>query len=96
VSWNLPVLEVVYFYNHRLNRWMASGSSSLSPVGGGGAFTIPGSINDYILSNSTGGSTAYARVYTCGLTNSGYSVLHDLLGFAIAVDIFNPGGGVAP
>ena len=96
VSWNLPVLEVVYFYNHRMNRWMAAGSASLSPVGGGGAFTIPGSINDYILSNSTGGSTAYARVYTCGLTNSGYSVLHDLLGFAIAVDIFNPGGGVAP
>ena len=96
VSWNLPVLEVVYFYNHRLNRWMAAGSSSLSPVGGGGAFTIPGNIDDYILANSTGGSTAYARVYTCGLTSSGYSVLHDLLGFAIAVDIFNPGGGVAP
>ena len=96
VSWNLPVLEVVYFYNHRLNRWMASGSSSLSPVGGGGAFTIPGSISDYILSNSTGGSQAYARVYTCGLTNSGYSVLHDFLAFAIGVDIFNPGGGVAP
>ena len=96
VSWNLPVLEVVYFYNHRLNRWMAAGSSSLSPVGGGGAFTIPGDIDDYILANSTGGSTAYARVYTCGLTSSGYSVLHDLLGFAIAVDIFNPGGGVAP
>jgi hypothetical protein len=96
VSWNLPVLEVVYFYNHRLNRWMASGSSSLSPAGGGGAFTIPGNIDDYILSNSTGGSQAYARVYTCGLTSSGYSVLHDLLGFAIAVDIFNPGGGVAP
>jgi hypothetical protein len=96
VSWNLPVLEVVYFYNHRLNRWMAAGSSSLSPVGGGGAFTIPGSISDYILSNSTGGSQAYARVYTCGLTNSGYSVLHDLLGFAIGVDIFNPGGGTGP
>jgi len=96
VSWNLPVLEVVYFYNHRLNRWMAAGSSSLSPVGGGGAFTIPGSISDYILSNSTGGSQAYARVYTCGLTNSGYSVLHDFLAFAIGVDIFNPGGGVAP
>jgi len=96
VSWNLPVLEVVYFYNHRLNRWMAAGSSSLSPVGGGGAFTIPGSISDYILSNSTGGSQAYARVYTCGLTNSGYSVLHDLLAFAIGVDIFNPGGGTGP
>ena len=96
VSWNLPVLEVVYFYNHRLNRWMAAGSSSLSPVGGGGAFTIPGSISDYILSNSTGGSQAYARVYTCGLTSSGYSVLHDLLGFAIGVDIFNPGGGTGP
>jgi hypothetical protein len=75
---------------------MAAGSSSLSPVGGGGAFTIPGNIDDYILANSTGGSTAYARVYTCGLTSSGYSVLHDLLGFAIAVDIFNPGDGVAP
>lgn len=96
VSWNLPVLEVVYFYNHRLNRWMAAGSSSLSPVGGGGAFTIPGSISDYILSNSTGGSQAYARVYTCGLTSSGYSVLHDLLAFAIGVDIFNPGGGTGP
>lgn len=96
VSWNLPVLEVVYFYNHRMNRWMAAGSASLSPVGGGGAFTIPGDIDDYILANSTGGSQAYARVYTCGLTSSGYSVLHDLLGFAIAVDIFNPGGGVAP
>jgi hypothetical protein len=96
VSWNLPVLEVVYFYNHRLNRWMAAGSASLSTVGGGGAFTIPGNITDYILSNSTGGSTAYARVYTCGLTSSGYSVLHDLLGFAIGVDIFNPGGGIAP
>ena len=96
VSYNLSVVEVVYFYNHRMNRWMAAGSATLSPVGGGGTFTIPGSINDYILSNSTGGSTAYARVYTCGLTNSGYSVLHDLLGFAIAVDIFNPGGGVAP
>jgi len=96
VSWNLPVLEVVYFYNHRLNRWMAAGSSSLSPVGGGGAFTIPGSISDYILSNSTGGSQAYARVYTCGLTNSGYSVLHDFLAFAIGVDIFNPGGGTGP
>lgn len=92
VSYNLPVIEVVYFYNHRMRRWMASGSASLSPAGGGGAFTIPGSVNDYILSNSTGGSTAYARVYTCGLTNSGYSVLHDLLAFAIAVDIFNPGG----
>lgn len=96
VSWNMPVLEVVYFYNHRLNRWMAAGSASLSPVGGGGAFTIPGSVNDYILSTSTGGSTAYARVYTCGLTSSGYSVLHDLLGFVIAVDIFNPGGGLGP
>jgi hypothetical protein len=96
VSWNLPVVEVVYFYNHRLNRWMAAGSSSLSPAGGGGAFTIPGSISDYILSNSTGGSQAYARVYTCGLTNSGYSVLHDFLAFAIGVDIFNPGGGIAP
>lgn len=96
VSWNLPVLEVVYFYNHRMNRWMAAGSATLSPAGGGGAFTIPGSISDYILSNSTGGSQAYARVYTCGLTSSGYSVLHDLLGFAIGVDIFNPGGGVAP
>ena len=96
VSWNLPVVEVVYFYNHRMNRWMAAGSATLSPAGGGGAFTIPGSINDYILSNSTGGSQAYARVYTCGLTNSGYSVLHDLLAFAIGVDIFNPGGGVAP
>ena len=96
VSYNLPVVEVVYFYNHRLNRWMASGSSSLSPLGVPGTFTIPGSINDYILSTSTGGSQAYARVYTCGLTNSGYSVLHDLLAFAIAVDIFNPGGGVAP
>jgi hypothetical protein len=79
-----------------MNRWMAAGSASLSTVGGGGAFTIPGNITDYILSNSTGGSTAYARVYTCGLTNSGYSVLHDLLGFAIGVDIFNPGGGIAP
>ncbi len=96
VSWNLPVVEVVYFYNHRMNRWMAAGSASLSPAGGGGAFTIPGSISDYILSNSTGGSQAYARVYTCGLTNSGYSVLHDFLAFAIGVDIFNPGGGVAP
>jgi hypothetical protein len=96
VSYNLPVVEVVYFYNHRMNRWMAAGSATLSPVGVPNAFTIPGSISDYILSNSTGGSTAYARVYTCGLTNSGYSVLHDLLGFAIAVDIFNPGGGVAP
>ena len=96
VSYNLPVVEVVYFYNHRMNRWMAAGSATLSPAGGGGTFTIPGTINDYILSNSTGGSQAYARVYTCGLTNSGYSVLHDLLAFAIAVDIFNPSNDGAP
>jgi hypothetical protein len=96
VSYNLPVVEVVYFYNHRMNRWLAAGSTTLSPAGGGGTFTIPGSINDYILSTSTGGSQAYARVYTCGLTNSGYSVLHDLMGFAIAVDIFNPGNDGAP
>jgi hypothetical protein len=96
VSYNLPVVEVVYFYNHRMNRWMAAGSTTLSAADSNREFQIPGSINDYILSNSTGGSQAYARVYTCGLTNSGYSVLHDFLGFAIAVDIFNPGGGVAP
>jgi hypothetical protein len=32
----------------------------------------------------------YARVYTCGLGNSAYTILHDQLSLEVTVDIFGP------
>lgn len=93
-SWNLPVVEIVYFYNFPQKRWIAAGSAILSGgANAGGTFTPPGILQDYIIGNSSGGTDIYARVYTCGLSSTSYSVLHDLLNLQMAIDIFDAGGG---
>ena len=94
-SWNLPVIEVVYFYNWKQRRWQGAGNLSLNQIGAGTTFRITGPAQDYAIANSSGGSSIYARVYTCGLgsNNSGYTVLHDLLALRVDIDdVFNPGG----
>ena len=91
-SWSLPVVEVIYFYNWKQRRWTGAGSITISQAGTPGGFIVPGNPQDYAIANSSGGTTVYARVYTCGLGSTGYSVLHDLLRLAVDVDIFNPNG----
>ena len=93
-SWNLPVVEIVYFYNFPQQRWIAAGSAVLAGgAAGGGTFSPPGVLQDYIVGNSSGGTDIYARVYTCGLSPTAYSILHDLLQLQMVIDIFDAGGG---
>ena len=95
-SWSLPVVEVIYFYNWKQRRWTGAGSATVAQTGTGGVFQVPGNPQDYAIANSSGGTSVYARVYTCGLGSTGYTVLHDLLRLEGQVDIFNPGGGIEP
>jgi len=91
VSIPLPTVEVVYFYNFTQQRWVSAGTSVLGSDAVVTGFAPPGSLDDYVVGTSTGGSAVYARVYTCTLSPSGaFSILHDLLGLQITVDIFNP------
>ncbi len=93
VSWNLPVLQIIYFYNLVQQRWQPAGYAALTNQIGGGNYAPIGDIRDFLQLTPTGGSRIYARVYTCGLTTQAYTVLHDQLNFTLDVDIFNPGGG---
>jgi hypothetical protein len=95
-SWSLPVVEIIYFYNWKQRRWTGAGSTTVAQNGTAGAFVVPGNPQDYAIANSSGGTSIYARVYTCGLGSTGYTVLHDLLRLEGQVDIFNPGGGIEP
>ena len=91
VSIAVPTVEVVYFYNFTQSRWVTAGTTILGSAVAQNAFGPVGSLDDYIVGTATGGSSVYARVYTCTLTPSGtFSILHDLLGLDITVDIFNP------
>jgi hypothetical protein len=93
-SWNLPVIEVFYVYNWKQRRWQGIGNTSLTQAGTAVTFSVPGAAQDYAISSSSGGSTIYARVYTCGLgsNTNGYTVLHDLLRLRPNIDgVFNPG-----
>jgi hypothetical protein len=93
-SWNLPVIGVFYVYNWKQRRWQGIGNTSLTQAGTAVTFSVPGAAQDYAISSSSGGSTIYARVYTCGLgsNTNGYTVLHDLLRLRPNIDgVFNPG-----
>ncbi|MFM7799499.1 MAG: hypothetical protein ACKPBA_11045, partial [Planctomycetota bacterium] len=91
VSIPLPTVEVVYFSNFTQQRWVSAGTSVLGSDTVVTGFAPPGSLDDFVVGTSTGGSAVYARVYTCTLSPSGsFSILHDLLGLQITVDIFNP------
>ena len=93
VSWNLPVIQITYFYNFTQNRWVPSGYVALSAAYGGGTYAPIGDPRDFMRPSTGNGSQIFARVYTCGLTGAGYTVLHDQLNFLIDVDIFDTGGG---
>ena len=91
VSIAVPTVEVVYFYNFTQSRWVTAGTTVLGIDPALQPFAPVGSLDDYIVGTASGGSSVYARVYTCTLTPSGtFSILHDLLGLQITVDIFNP------
>jgi hypothetical protein len=101
VSWGLPVIEVVYFYNMVQKRWVAAGYTSLGVAVGGGNYStaagqFPGDYKDFLRQTSSGGTEIYARIYTCALAAGSYSVLHDQLDMRILVDFFGGGGGVNP
>jgi hypothetical protein len=101
VSWGLPVIEVVYFYNMVQKRWVAAGYTSLGVAVGGGNYStaagqFPGDYKDFLRRTSSGGTEIYARIYTCALAAGSYSVLHDQLDMRILVDFFGGGGGVNP
>jgi hypothetical protein len=94
VSTNTPVVQIVYFYNFAQQRWTVVGSTVLTnappaaPVDfNPGQF---GPLGDFLTASPGGGSTMYARVYTCALTQGTYSVLHDQLVFVPVIDIFAP------
>ena len=91
VSIAAPTVEVVYFYNFTQSRWVSAGTTVLGIDPALQPFIPVGSLDDYVVGTATGGSSVYARVYTCTLTPSGtFSILHDLLGLQVTVDIFNP------
>ena len=94
VSWNTPVIEVVYFYNINQKRWVAAGSTFLTGTQAQVTFQPIGALNNYTITSPSGGTVCYARVYTCGFGTSGYNVLHDLLDLNMAINIFDAGGGM--
>ena len=47
-------------------------------------------LGNFLIAGPGNTSTIYARIYTCGLGQGGYSVLHDLALFFPEIDIFNP------
>ena len=94
VSTALPVVQLVYFYNFDQQRWVIAGSQVLSsaypaaPVAYDPA--VFGPLGNFLIAGPGNTSTIYARIYTCGLGQGGYSVLHDLALFFPEIDIFNP------
>lgn len=93
VSANIPVIQLVYLWNKTQNRWISLGWQLLTPAASGNTWAAYGDPRDYVLTGPQGGSTVYARVYTCGLGNSGYAVYHDLISIAINVGFQDAGGG---
>lgn len=91
ITANVPVVQIIYMYNHNQNRWKSCGWGSLSPAFAQNGGIPPGDVRDYVRAGSTGGSVIYARVYTCGLAVGPYTVYHDLITIAVNVDLQNPG-----
>jgi hypothetical protein len=83
-----PVYELVYFYNFLLGRWQSAGSLFLSATTLSTLVATPaGDLTQFALSNSSGGSTLYGRVYTVGFTQGVYSVLHDRVDLDVSENI---------
>ena len=92
VSVNVPVAEIIYFYNRKQNRWRAAGTTYLTSAPSDFQVSPIGDARDYVVQTATG-SRVYARVYTCSLnTSASHVVLHDMLELLVNVDIFDPGG----
>lgn len=92
VSWNTPTMEIVYFYNFTQQRWVSGGNVVLgaAPPAEATRFFPPGDLANFVTGTPNGGSRVYARVYTCGLGNTAYTILHDQLSLEVTVDIFGP------
>jgi hypothetical protein len=85
-------MEIVYFYNFTQQRWVSGGNVVLgaAPPAAATRFFPPGDLANFVTGTPNGGSRVYARVYTCGLGNSAYTILHDQLSLEVTVDIFGP------
>jgi hypothetical protein len=92
ISSSVPVIQLVYFYNFNESRWAIAGSALLTQAApeAVAGFSPIGKLQDFIAPVAGGGCTFYARVYTCGLGQGGYNVLHDQAVFVPTFDIFNP------
>ena len=84
---------LVYFYNFSQQRWTATALTFLGAAADTVYVAAPftgANLGDYAVETGSGGSTVYARIYTCALTPGANSVLHDQLFLDIIEDIFSP------